>query len=134
MELRAHYAYNETRERFLGIDVVTVEFSFVSLGEMLARQTLQPCEGLWLNPFHGIPTTGLYNPFDLILLDDNCSVIEAVESFPTSLSSSSIQWTTSALILPLRTIRTSQTQIGDQLVLCEAEEMEWRLEQLCRPT
>jgi hypothetical protein len=130
MELRAHCAYNETRERFLGLEVIAGEFSFASLEKALARLALKPSEGFWLKPFYGLPTTGPFNPFDLILLDDNCTVLEIVESFAMSLTGSSIQRATSALVLPVDTICSSETQIGDQLVLCEAEEMEWRLKWL----
>jgi hypothetical protein len=88
-EVRAHCAYNQTRECFLGLEVAAAEYSYASLGERLAKHALKSGEGLWLMPFHGIPTTGLYAPLDLIYLDDDCRVTEAVESFPTFLANSS---------------------------------------------
>jgi hypothetical protein len=66
----------------------------------------------------------------LIYLDDDCRVIEAVESFPTFQVSSSSPRPGSVLALPAHSIYSSQTQAGDQLVLCVAEEMERRLERL----
>ncbi|HEV2484233.1 MAG TPA: PilZ domain-containing protein [Terracidiphilus sp.] len=129
-EARAHCAYNQTRECFLGLEVAAAEYSYTSLGERLAKHALKSGEGLWLMPFHGIPTTGLYAPLDLIYLDEDCRVTEAVESFPTFLANASSPRAASVLVLPAHSIYSSQTQVGDQLVLCVAEEMEWRLERL----
>ena len=130
MELRAHCAYNQTRECFLGLEVEADEFSYADLEERLAEQELKSGEGLWLNPFHGIPMTGLFSPLDLIYLDEDCRVIEAVESYPTFLASPSRPRAPSVLVLPAHSIYSSQTQMGDQLVLCVAEEMGRRLERI----
>lgn len=127
-----HCAYNQTRECFLGLEVTAGEFTYEHLSEMLANQPLKSGEGLWLRPFQGIPATGLYAPLDLIYLDENCRVIEAVESFPTFLANPSTPRATSVLVLPAHSIYSSQTQAGDQFVLCVAEEMQWRLESLTR--
>jgi hypothetical protein len=130
VESPAHCAYNQTRECFLGLEVVATELTYVGLGEVLAKQSLKSGEGIWLNPFHGIPTSGLFAPLDLVYLDENCRVVEVVESFPTFLASSSIPRDASVLLLPVHSIYSSQTQVGDQLILCVAEEMEARLDQL----
>lgn len=130
IESPPHCAYNQTRECFLGLEVTAAEFSYLRLAELLSKQALKSGEGIWVRPFHGIPTSGLYAPLDLIYLDENCRVIEAVESFPTFLASSSNPQAESVLVLPAHSIYSSQTQAGDQLVLCVAEEMESRLERL----
>jgi hypothetical protein len=129
-ELRPHCAYNQTRECFLGLEVTAAEFSYASLEERLGEREFRSGEGLWLNPFHGIPMTGLATPLDLIYLDEDCRVIEAVESYPTFLASPSRPRAASVLVLPAHSIYSSQTQTGDQLVLCVAEEMEGRLERI----
>lgn len=130
MEFRPHCAYNQTRECFLGLEVTAAEFSYASLEERLAEREFRSGEGLWLNPFHGIPLTGLIAPLDLIYLDEECRVIEAVESYPTFLASPSRPRAASVLVLPAHSIYSSQTQTGDQLVLCVAEEMEGQLAQI----
>lgn len=127
IEFRPHCAYNQTRECFLGLEVTAAEFSYASLEERLSEREFRSGEGLWLNPFHGIPMTGLVAPLDLIYLDEECRVIEAVESYPTFLASPSRPRAASVLVLPAHSIYSSQTQTGDQLVLCVAEEMEGRL-------
>ena len=134
MESRTHCAYNQTRECFLGLEVSATEYSYANLGERLAKHALKSGEGLWLMPFHGIPTTALYAPFDLIYLDEECCVTEAVESFPTFLANASSPRAASVLVLPAHSIYSSQTQVGDQLVLCVAEEMELRLERISERT
>ncbi len=130
MDTRPHCAYNQTRECFLGLEVTSAELSYTRLEERLAGRELRSGEGLWLNPFHGIPMTGLISPLDLIYLDEDCRVIEAVESYPTFLASPSRPRAASVLVLPAHSIYSSQTQTGDQLVLCVAEEMEGRLERI----
>jgi hypothetical protein len=127
---RAHCAYNQTRECFLGLEVTTGEFSYAKLEAKLAERELRSGEGLWLIPFHGIPVKGLYAPLDLIYLDEDCRVTEVVESYPTFLASAACPQAASVLVLPAHSIYSSQTQMGDQMVLCLAEEMESRLERL----
>jgi hypothetical protein len=123
-------AYNQTRECFLALEVLGAELSFAEIGNLLAKQPFRSGEGIWLKPFHGIPTTDLFAPLDLIYLDSHCQVIEVVESFPTFLATSLISRASSVLVLPAHSIYSSQTQPGDQLILCAAEEMEVRLERL----
>jgi hypothetical protein len=64
----------------------------------------------------------------LIYLDKDCRVIDAIESFPVFHVASPRQQPASVLALPTHSIYSSQTQPGDQLVICVAEEMEGRLE------
>src|SRR5580698_6232610 len=130
MESRTHCAYNQTRECFLGLEVTAADLSYAGIVELMATMTLRSGEGLWIVPFRGIPATGLPAPLDLIYLDEDCRVIDLVESFPTFRISSSSPKAASVLVLPVYSIYSSQTQPGDQLVLCIAEEMERRLEKI----
>jgi hypothetical protein len=75
-----------------------------------------------------MPETSMRVPLDLIYVDDECQVIEVVESFPTFHVTASSPTAASVLALPTHSIYSSQTQPGDQLVLCVAEEMQRRLE------
>ncbi len=108
------------------------DMSYASLQELLATLTLKPGEGLWMAPFRGIPESGMRAPLDLIYLDEDCRVIDAVESFPTFRVTPSSPYPASVLALPTHSIYSSQTQPNDQLVLCVAEEMERRLEGFSR--
>ena len=81
-------------------------------------------------PFRGIASTDVKVPLDLVYLDEDCRVIDVVEFFPTFRVSPSCPPAASILALPAHSIFSSQTQPGDQLILCAAEEIMWRLEQL----
>ena len=128
MELQRLCAYNQTRECFLGLEVASADLSLAELKVLLGKIALKSGEGLWMEPFRGIPDTNMRVPLDLLYLDEDCRVIEIVESFPTFHANSSLH-AASVLALPTHSIYSSQTQPGDQLVLCVAEEMQHRLEQ-----
>jgi hypothetical protein len=128
MELQRLCAYNQTRECFLGLEVAPADLSLAELKALLGKLALKSGEGLWMAPFRGIPDTNMRVPLDLLYLDEDCRVIETVESFPTFHATSSLQ-AASVLALPTHSIYSSQTQPGDQLVLCVAEEMQHRLDQ-----
>jgi uncharacterized membrane protein (UPF0127 family) len=130
MESRTHCAYNQTRECFLGLEVKAADLTPASVGELMSARTLKSGEGLWMTPFRGIPPAAVPAPLDLIYLDRDRRVIDIVESFPTFQVSSSSPKPESVLALPAHSIYSSQTQPGDQLVLCVAEEMEQQLERL----
>jgi hypothetical protein len=129
MELQRLCAYNQTRECFLGLEVAPADLSLPELKVLLGKLALKSGEGLWMKPFRGIPDSNLRVPLDLLYLDEDCRVIETVESFPTFHSATSSSQAASVLALPTHSIYSSQTQPGDQLVLCVAEEMQLRLEQ-----
>jgi uncharacterized membrane protein (UPF0127 family) len=69
---------------------------------------------------------GVLFPLDLIYLDDDLQVVHVVEHFPRFRISPLKTQATSVLELPTHTIYSSQTQPGDQLLICAAEEMEAR--------
>jgi uncharacterized membrane protein (UPF0127 family) len=129
-ESRSHCAYNQTRECFLGLEVTIADLPAAQVGEVMAARPLKSGEGLWLMPYRGIPAAATPAPLDLIYLDAECQVIDTVESFPTFQVSSSSPKPESVLALPAHSIYSSQTQGGDQLVICVAEEMQQQLERL----
>jgi hypothetical protein len=127
MDTRKQCAYNHTRECFLGLEIRAADISHTQVEDTLATLVLKSGEGLWLTPFRGIPERGLRLAVDLIYLDEVNSVVEVVEFYPTSQAVPSNPQAFSALILPTHSIYSSQTQPGDQLIICVAEEMERRL-------
>jgi uncharacterized protein len=70
---------------------------------------------------------GVLFPLDLIYLDENYRVIHVIEYFPRFRIAPLRTQAASVLELPTHTIYSSQTQPGDQLVICAPEEMENRL-------
>ena len=130
METRKLCAYNQTRECFLGLEVVEANVSYEGLRDLLASLVVQSGEGLWMSPIIGIPDKGISSPLDLVYLDVDCRVLEVVESFPTFRGTPLSPQAASVLALPTHSIYSSQTQSGDQLMLCPAEEMERQLERV----
>jgi hypothetical protein len=127
MESRKLCAYNQTRECFLGLEVNLADFTYADLKERVNALALKSGQGLWLNPFKGLPEVGLRVVLDLMYLDDDCRVTEVIESVPSFHVNATSPSPTSVLALPAHSIYFSQTQPGDQLVVCKAEEMEQRL-------
>ena len=127
MESRQHCAYNKTRGCFLGLDVVAGDFSGAGLHNWTPVLASNSGVGLWMVPFRGIAAADVTIPLDLVYLDEDCRVIDVVECFPTFGVSPSSPPAASVLALPAHSISSPQTRPGDQLMLCAAEEITWRL-------
>ena len=127
MKRRTYCVYNRTRECFLSLDVRAADTIFSRLRGFIGRLKLRSDEGIWVVPSRGVHTLGLLFPLDLIYLDEHYRVIHLVEYFPSFRIGPLKTQAESVLELPTHTIYSSQTQPGDQLVICVAEEMENRL-------
>jgi len=125
-----HCAYNETRERLLGLDVAAADFSGASFDDRISALTPKSGAGLWMVPFRGISPSGVRVPLDLVYLNESCGVIDIVESFPASRVSASSPPAASVLALPIHSIFATHTQPGDQVLVCAVEELERRLGRL----
>jgi uncharacterized membrane protein (UPF0127 family) len=124
MKRRTYCVYNQTRECFLSLDVRAADTIFSRLRGLIGRLKLRSDEGIWVVPSRGVHTLGLLFPLDLIYLDEHYRVIHLVEYFPSFRIGPLKAQAESVLELPTHTIYSSQTQSGDQLVICVAEEME----------
>jgi hypothetical protein len=130
MESGRQCAYNQTRSRFLSADVDSEDSTQGSLDQRLCAVMPSSGVGLLLAPFKGISPTSVRIPVDLIYLDRSCKVIELVESFPLMRASASGTQPVGVLVLPAETIGSTETKIGDQLLVCPPEEMKRRLQKL----
>jgi hypothetical protein len=127
MELNKLCAYNQTRECFLGLEVAAGDLSYANVRTPMTTLALKSGEGLWMSPFRAVPEMGPRVPLDLMFLDEDCRVVGLVESYPTFHVPPFSPKAASVLALPAHSIYSSQTQAGDQLLICAAEEMERRL-------
>lgn len=127
MDSGKYCVYNQTRESFLSLGVVVADSAARQLKVLMEDLSVHPESGLWLSPFRGIPATKGLTPVDLIYLDQHHYVLQAVESFPNYAVEPPSQQPASALVLAGRTIFSTQTQPGDRLLICTAEDMEQRL-------
>ena len=127
MERRTYCVYNHTRECFLSLGVTPADTTYARLKGLIGKLRLRLDEGIWVVPSRGIHTLGVLFPLDLIYLDENHRVIHVIEYFPRFRIAPIRTQAASVLELPTHTIYSSQTQLGDQLLICVAEEMEHRL-------
>lgn len=129
MERRTYCVYNQTRECFLSLGVTPADTIFARLKGLIGRLNMRSDEGLWVVPSSGVHTWGVLFPVDLIYLDEKFCVIYVTEHFPRFRVAPLRIHAASVLELPTHTIYSSQTQPGDQLVICAPDEIEDRLMQ-----
>jgi len=121
---QTYYAFNKTRESFLGLSIMSPRTLFGRLRGLLGRLRIGLGEGLWLIPSRGIHTIGMLFPIDVIYLDADYRVIHLVEHL-RPLRISPIRLRSSSLLqVPAHTIYASQTKLGDRMLICPPHEME----------
>jgi uncharacterized membrane protein (UPF0127 family) len=120
--------FNRNRQSFLGLDVRVADTHLARLRGLIGSKKLRTDGGVWLVPSQGIHTIGMLFPIDVLYLDKEQRVIDLIEHLgPFRISPVRIRCE-SVLELPSRTIYESQTEVGDELLICSALEMEihWR--------
>lgn len=127
MQRRQYCVYNQTSECFLSLGVTLGDSTFVRFKQLFAKGALRTDEGRWFLHPKGLQVLGIFSSRDLVYLDGNHKVVHVVEAFPSFRIAPARPDATSVLALPVHTIYSSQTQPGNQLVICVAEEMEFRL-------
>jgi len=126
MNTRTYCVYNQTRECFLSLSVTPADTTFSRLKGLIGRLKLRIDEGLWIVPSCGVHTLGVLFPLDLIYLNESHQVIHLIEHFPRFRIAPLRTQASSVLELPTHTIYSSQTQPGDQLLICAVEEIATR--------
>lgn len=115
--------FNRTRESFLGLRVALADTLLTRLKGLLGRLRLTPDDGIWLVPSCGIHTIGMLFAIDVVYLDGANRVIHLVEHLgPCRISPIRIKCA-SILELKSRSIYSSNTQIGDDLLICTPGEV-----------
>lgn len=133
METRIYCVYNKTRECFLSFGVGVADTTFARLKGLIGKLKLKFDDGLWVVPSSGVHTWGVLFALDLIYLDDKHRVVYLNEHFPRfGIAPLKIK-AASVLELAPHTIYSSRTEVGDQLLICTAEEMDLRLREDCEP-
>ena len=125
---RAQYCvYNQTSECFLSLGVTHGDRALTRIRRLVDKRARRYDEGQWIQHPRGIQFFRVFSSRDLVFLDDKHCVIGAIESFPPFRFVPFGPEVASALVLPEKTIVSSQTQPGNKLVICLAEELEFRL-------
>lgn len=133
MEKQQYCVYNQTSECFLSLGVTLGDNTFARLKGLWGKGTLGFDEGSWISPAKGVGTLGVFSSRDLVFLDESHRVLDVLEGYPAFRLAPARSDAASLLALPERSISSSQTQPGNQLVVCVAEEMEFRLRTLPQP-
>jgi uncharacterized membrane protein (UPF0127 family) len=116
--------FNRTRESFLSLSVTRADTHFARLKGLLGRVKLRSDEGLWTVPSQGIHTICMLFPIDLLYLDSENRVVHLIENLGTFRITPIRRDSESVLQLRTRTIYSSNTQVGDELLICSPEEIE----------
>ncbi|WP_348264283.1 hypothetical protein P8935_07050 [Telmatobacter sp. DSM 110680] len=127
MDTRVFCVYNVARGAFLSSKVTVADGEnqpLTILKVLVGGLAVDSKSGLWLSPLHAIPSVPRLFPFDLFYLDDELRVVGLIEFVPGAEFPPYRREVTSALILPTQSLQSTQTELGDHLLICPAEEME----------
>ena len=113
----------------MSLGVVAADTHLSRLKGLLGRLRLKSDEGIWVLPSQGVHTIGVLFAIDLIYLDPDRRVIHTVESLGTFRIGPIRMQCSSVLELPTRTIYSSNTEVGDELLICQPDEMQHYLEE-----
>ena len=121
MEPQRYSVLNQTRQVELKAVVTVVDTTREQLKGMLEQLAGGSDTALWLMPYRGMPLIPGLPAFDLLYLDEDYRVMQQVEGFQSSEFEPFEGDAASTLILPLQSISSSRTQVGDQLHIRIAE-------------
>ncbi|HEX4566859.1 MAG TPA: DUF192 domain-containing protein [Vicinamibacterales bacterium] len=84
---------------------------------LLARNGLEPGEGLWIVPSRGVHTWGMRFTIDVLALDETGTVVDAVSNLRPWRMRLPRKGTAGVLELPAGTLEASHTGLGHRVVL-----------------
>lgn len=97
--------------------VDTVHVPFAKLVEIFSNV---PESGVWLNHFRGIPKGRRLSRFDVIYLDPDGRVLDAIESLTAVELETLQEQAESALVFPAHSLGSFRVQPGDRLRICRS--------------
>lgn len=125
---KKYCVYNQNSECFLSLGASLADDALGYLGQMFRNRGARAAdEGQWVLQPKPIHTLRLFSSRDLLILDAQFTVLDAIESWPSLRFVRLREEAASMLTLPVHTIYSSQTQIGHRLIICVPEEMKERL-------
>lgn len=133
MQRKQYCVYNQTNECFLSLGATLGDRPLARFKQWLGFGSHHTDEGQWIHPRGGLQTLGFFAPRDLLYLDGSHRVVHILESFPALRGVPMHSDASSLLALPVHTISSSQTQPGNQVLICSPQEMESRLRSLMQP-
>jgi len=128
--------FNRTRESFLCLRAVaalaTYSRDFSRVERELRPGPARPCreDGVWLTRSPGIYTVGRNFPVDRVYLDQKNRVVQLIEHLDPLQIVRVHRRYTSILDVRIRTIFSSRTRVGDELLICLPEQVQTQWEQI----
>ena len=123
-EIKTFRVYNRSRASFFSLEAARFDTTAEPLKRLFDYLVNDSNRGLWLEPYRGIPAMPGAKTFHLVYLDGGCRVTERLDKYPNPQVAVSQCKPGSALLLPAHSAFASQISIGDQLVICDAAELE----------
>lgn len=136
MEAEICCAYNATRGCKLSSKVTVADSALEPLKvlKILVEGLSRDGESsLWLTPLKHAPNLTRLFPFDFAYLDGEHRVIHGVALLPGVQTPQFTDQAASALVLPLETLVRTNTQQGDQIIVCVEKELEARIAEISVP-
>ncbi len=137
METKAFCAYNLTRDSFLSVKVIVADLVCAPSGasdSLISELELDPESSLWLTPLTEASQLAGLPSSDLVYLDRNNRILQAVELAPGTDLPPFGGLVASALILPQGTLQSTNSRLGDQLTVCDDMRMVAYLKRLSYST
>ena len=122
--------YNQTREHFVATGVEAVDASAGELEAHLRRLDPGGQTGLWILPCREISATCIRFPVDLVYLDNDGVVLEAIASFPLAAQTISSDRAASVLALPANSAVEGEIHADDRLIVSSPEAMRRHFEEM----
>jgi uncharacterized protein len=120
---KRYCVFNRTRQAFLSLGVSIADTHWARLQGLIGRLRLRCDDGLWVVPSQGVHTIGLTFPIDVVYLDDHSRVVDVIEHLGPFRTGPLRRRSRSVLELPTRSVFCSNTQIGDEFLICSPEEL-----------
>jgi len=108
-------AFNATKQRTLAGALNVADSFFHSLMGLMGKRKLEAGHGLWITPCQSVHTFWMRFPIDVVFLDEHRRVIHLVEDLKPFHISRHLSKARSVIELPVSTIRTTGTQLGDEI-------------------
>ena len=107
--------YNRARNRLLVSEGRAARSFWARLRGLLGRPPLQPEQGLWIAPCNWVHTLGMGFPIDILYLDREGKVLQAVSEMHPNCIGPLVWRASSAVELPAGAIEDTETRVGDRL-------------------
>jgi hypothetical protein len=134
MQRQDYCVYNQTNECFLSLGATLGDRPFARLKQWIGLGRRRADEGTWFRPYERKHALTLFMTRDLVYLDVRQRVVHLIESFPALRSVPPRPDAATLLALPVHAISSSQTRLGNQLLICAPAEMERKLRKLFEPS